>query len=160
MNDKVLIESDGVWFQKFVGPDGGEETFTLRKIPNSPDSEFINRVKIFKEQLEKAGYSLKQREAAPVAKPSAPVGGEKSFPVEAVKLASGGEHPRWVVMGGNFKKFGVTAWPEVLEAAGMLEHLDPMKENKPQASWTAFYTERMGEDGKTKPDKVVRLERA
>src|SRR5690606_30826404 len=83
-----------------------------------------------------------------------------SFPVESIQLASGGEHPRWVVKGGNFKKFGVTCWPEVLESAGILNKLDPLKENKPQGNWTAFYSERMGEDGQSKPDKITRLERA
>lgn len=86
--------------------------------------------------------------------------GEKSFQVESVKLASGGDHPRWVVKGKPFTKFGVTCWPETLEAAGMMPHLDPLKENKPQAAWTAFYTEKLNDEGKAVPDKVTRLVKA
>jgi len=78
-----------------------------------------------------------------------------TFTVENIKLASGGEHPRWVVMGGNFTKYGVTCWPEVLKDAGILDKLDPLKDNNPSGKWTAHYQKKV--DGK--PDKVVKLER-
>ena len=74
--------------------------------------------------------------------------------------AAGGEHPRWVVKGGNFLKYGVTCWPEVLEAAGIAEKLDPLKENTPRGLWVAHYSERQTEDGRWAPDKVLRLERS
>jgi len=73
--------------------------------------------------------------------------------VQSIKLASGGENPRWVVKGGKFTKYGITCWPEVLEKAGL--KLDPMKENTPTGKWTATYL--LNEEGK--PDKVVLLER-
>ena len=79
-----------------------------------------------------------------------------TFAVENIKLASGGEHPRWVVMGGNFTKFGVTCWPETLKDAGILDKLDPLKDNKPSGNWTAHYQKKV--DGK--PDKVVKLTKA
>lgn len=83
--------------------------------------------------------------------------GTKSFQVEAIKLAAGGENPRWSVMGGNFKKFGVSCWGEVLEEAKL--KLDPMKENKPSGVWMAHYTEKLNDEGKPVPNKVVRLEK-
>jgi len=81
--------------------------------------------------------------------------GDEPFQVENIKLASGGDHPRWVVQGGNFKQFGVTCWPETLEKAGILGKLDPMKDNKPNGTWFAHYSTK--DNGK--PDKVVLLER-
>lgn len=82
-------------------------------------------------------------------------GGDMPFEVENIKLASGGDHPRWVVQGGNFTKFGITCWPEVLEKAGIMEHLDPLNDNKPKGKWMAHYVNKP--DGK--PDKVILLER-
>ena len=87
-------------------------------------------------------------------------GGEKSFTVESISLASGGDHPRWVIKGGNFMKFGVTCWPETLEAAGIAKQLDPMKDNNPTGQWTAYYGERTNDEGKVVPDKITRLARA
>jgi len=81
------------------------------------------------------------------------------LPAAGRKLAAGGDHPRWVVKGGNFKKFGVTCWPETLEAAGVAEKLDPLKDNKPKGDWIAHYTERQNDEGKWVPDKVTRLEK-
>ena len=81
--------------------------------------------------------------------------GPEPFQVENIKLASGGEHPRWVVQGGNFTKFGVTCWPEVLEKAGIHDKLKVDADNKPQGTWWAHYAVK--DDGK--PDKVILLER-
>lgn len=75
--------------------------------------------------------------------------------VSNIKLSSGGEHPRWVVQGGNFKKFGITCWPETLEEAGLKDKLDPLSDNLPEGQWLAYYTE----DDKQRPDKVTRLVR-
>ena len=55
------------------------------------------------------------------------------------------------VRGGRFSKFGVTIWPEVLEAAG-LKNLDPMKAYD-MHGYTAEYV--LKEDGKA--DKVIAL---
>ena len=81
--------------------------------------------------------------------------GDLTIQVSNIKLASGGEHPRWVVQGGNFMKFGITCWPEVLKAAGLEDKLDPLSDNLPEGQWLAYYIE----DDKQRPDKVTRLER-
>ena len=84
--------------------------------------------------------------------------GLPSIEVETISLASGGDHPRWVVKGKPFSKFGITCWPETLTAAGILEHLDPLTDNTPGKKWRAYYFEKENDKGKTVPDKVDRLE--
>ena len=81
--------------------------------------------------------------------------GELTIQVSNIKLASGGEHPRWVVQGGNFKKFGITCWPETLEEAGLKDKLDPLSDNTPEGQWLAYYVE----NAQGKPDKVTKLVR-
>lgn len=107
--------------------------------------------------LEKAQQSHAPAQEAPA--PALPVGGNtntiNAIPVKTIKLASGGEHPRWVVCGGNYTKFGITCWPETLKAAGLMDTLDPMKDNSLDGNWEARYTSK--DDGK--PDKVVALVR-
>ena len=56
----------------------------------------------------------------------------------------------WKVKGGRFGKWGVTIWPEILDAAGF-DALDPGTPYN-LSGWTAEYVEKDG-----KPDKVVRL---
>lgn len=59
----------------------------------------------------------------------------------------------WKVKGGQFQQFGISVWPETLEAAGFdPEALNPMKPVD-LTGWTAHYITK--EDGK--PKKVVRL---
>ena len=66
---------------------------------------------------------------------------------------------RWLVKGGNFVKYGITCFKEVLEAAGVLGKLKMDEVNKPHESWLAFYIEKQNDAGEWKPDKIVRLER-
>lgn len=140
------------WSQKF---DTGE-IFVLYSEPNETEDAFLGRVDTLRTKI-----TAKFPPAAASPDYVAPGRtGAGSFTVDSIQLASGGEHPRWVVKGGNFKRFGVTCWPEVLEAAGILDKLDPLKENTPSGNWTAHYQEKTGEDGNPKPDKVLRLERA
>lgn len=59
----------------------------------------------------------------------------------------------WKVKGGKFSKFGVTIWPEVLEASGLYpDQLDPMQQYN-LAGYTAYFVNT--EEGK--PQKVTRL---
>ncbi|MCW5876930.1 MAG: hypothetical protein KIS85_08630 [Anaerolineales bacterium] len=142
----------------FHGPGGGKDQFTLRQTEQQSDLEFIQRVEAFVALLAERGWTpIPNGSGSPAASGEA-APAAKAFEVESIKLAAGGEHPRWVVKGGNFKKFGVTCWPETLEAAG-LSGLDPLKDNQPQGSWTAHYSERQNDEGRWVPDKVLRLER-
>lgn len=66
---------------------------------------------------------------------------------------------RWVVKGGWAKQFGITVWPEVLEEAGLLEHLKIDEENVPHKQWIATYTKKPKKEGDgMTADKVIKLE--
>ncbi|UYN90487.1 MAG: hypothetical protein KIT08_04415 [Anaerolineales bacterium] len=164
-----MQEARGSYNAYFYGPNGSKDQFTLRQSDEQSDKEFILRVKNFIKLLEEQGWTPWEV-AAVVDSPVVAEGNDraakaaqsgsaaqKSFELESIQLAAGGEHPRWVVKGGNFKKFGVTCWPEVLDAAGIAEKLDPMKENKPKGRWLARYVERENDEGRLVPDKVVEL---
>lgn len=149
----------------FRSPGGNKDQFTLRQTDDQSDKEFIDRVHAFVKLLGENGW--REWEGTQVNGETSTQEDEtrershttrngKEFEVESIQLAAGGEHPRWVVRGGKFKKFGVTCWPETLEAAGIAK-LDPLKENKPRGNWTALYTERQNEEGKWVPDKVTKL---
>jgi hypothetical protein len=147
----------------FRSPTGNKDQFTLRQSDEQSDKEFILRVKNFTKLLREQGWVEwgEQPEAAvPAEQPEAAERSGRSFEVERIQLAAGGDHPRWVVKGGNFKKFGVTCWPEVLQAAGLTELLDPLKENKPRGRWLAKYVERENDEGRWVPDKVTELLKA
>ena len=150
----------------FRSPGGNKDQFTLRQADNQSDKEFIARVKQFVKLLGENGWkewnggdeggSTSAQVQENGSQETATRNG-KEFEIQSIQLAAGGEHPRWVVKGGKFKKFGVTCWPETLEAAGIAEKMDPLKENKPKGHWVAKYTERQNEEGRWVPDKVVSL---
>lgn len=155
----------------FRSPQGNKEQFTLRQADEQSDKDFVVRVRSFVKLLADNGWTEwlrpestdaleneKEETLSPRNDSHQTTRNGKMFEVESIKLAAGGDHPRWVVKGGNFKKFGVTCWPEMLEAAG-LEKLDPLKENKPKGKWVAHYNERENDEGKWVPDKVLNLER-
>jgi hypothetical protein len=151
----------------FRSPAGNKDQFTLRQTDDQSDKDFVARVKQFVALLAANGWTEWEQGGQTDSEAAASRGQEedttrngKSFEVESIKLAAGGENPRWVVKGGKFKKFGVTCWPETLEAAGVAEKLDPLKDNKPKGNWVAHYTERQNDEGKWVPDKVTRLVKA
>jgi hypothetical protein len=145
---------------------GNKDQFTLRQADNQTDKEFIARVNQFVKLLNVNGWvewngrdehgSTGAGEQATGSNEVATRNG-REFEVESIQLAAGGDHPRWVVKGGKFKKFGVTCWPETLEAAGIADKMDPLKENKPRGNWVAKFSERLNDEGKWVPDKVLAL---
>jgi hypothetical protein len=147
----------------FRSPAGNKDQFTLRQTDDQSDKDFVARVKQFIALLAANGWAEWEAGGQVESEPGGRMADEaesrngKSFEVDSIKLAAGGDNPRWVVKGGNFKKFGVTCWPETLEAAGVAEKLDPLKDNKPKCNWVAHYTERQNDEGKWVPDKVTRL---
>ena len=153
----------------FRSPGGNKDQFTLRQADNQSDKEFIARVKQFVQLLSESGWvewngrdepgsmGVGEQGSKGNGSQEAATRSGKEFEVESIQLAAGGEHPRWVVKGGKFKKFGVTCWPETLEAAGIADKMDPLKENKPKGHWVAKYSERQNEEGKWVPDKVLAL---
>jgi hypothetical protein len=159
-----MDEAKGSFNGYFRSPQGNKDQFTLRQAEDQADKDFVLRVRNFVKLLAENGWTEwyaeeGQAEAAEPRKANGNGSNGKTFEVESIKLAAGGDHPRWVVKGGNFKKFGVTCWPETLEAAGIAEKLDPLKDNKPKGNWVAHYSERENDEGKWVPDKVISLEK-
>jgi len=177
-----MDEAMGSFNGYFRSPQGNKDQFTLRQAEDQADKDFVLRVRSFVKLLAENGWTewgAEHQRVAAENESSSPrefdkaklqEGGEdgegqkpvyrngKTFEVASIKLAAGGDHPRWVVKGGNFKKFGVTCWPETLETAG-LEKLDPLKENRPKGKWVAHYNERENDEGKWVPDKVISLDK-
>ena len=87
--------------------------------------------------------------------------GPLTFEAESLVGSTSQGKTYWKVQGGQFKKFGVTVWPEVLTAAGFnMELLNPA-ENYNLLGYTATYllnAEKSTVD-KVVPDKVVKLTR-
>lgn len=77
--------------------------------------------------------------------------GTQVFDAELLVGSTSGDKVYWKVQGGQFSKFGVTIWPEVLEAAGIGD-LDPAQ-TYDLKGYTAYYV--LKDTGK--PDKVVNL---
>ena len=154
-----MQEATGSFNGYFRSAEGNRDQFTLRQSEGQSDADFVARVQNFIQLLAENGWEPWNAEGRAVVETQRPSGAEASFEVESIKLAAGGEHPRWVVKGGNFLKYGVTCWPETLEAAGIADKLDPMKENQPSEVWRAHYSERQNEEGRWVPDKILRLER-
>ena len=73
-----------------------------------------------------------------------------TFPASSLAATITDGKTYWKVKGGRFGKWGVTIWPETLDAAGF-GALDPIRPYD-LSGWTAEYIEKEG-----KPDKVVRL---
>lgn len=108
--------------------------------------------------LEKYGFRPQVDATPPQAAPAALTGGTQttaSFIAETLSATVDDGKAYWKVKGGQFQKFGVTVYPEVLDAAGFdVDALNPLKPVD-LSGWTAHYS--LKESGK--PQKVVRLER-
>ena len=82
----------------------------------------------------------------------------ETIPVEEIEYVG---KNRWVIKGGWAKQFGITCWPEVLEAADLLQHMKMDEPNKPHKEWVATYTKKPKKDGDgLTADKVIKLELA
>ena len=160
-------EAKGIAFTEVWHPDGWKINITARE--DSPEMaaealmvaiEHLGKTKGFAPapDFSKVVKSVDKpdQSASPIFdKPSTDRNGDLTIQVSNIKLASGGDHPRWVVQGGNFTKYGITCWPEVLEEAGLTDKLNPLTDNLPEGQWLAYYVE----DDKQRPDKVTRLVR-
>lgn len=77
-----------------------------------------------------------------------------NFPADTLELSINAGKTYYKIKGGKFTKFGVTIWPEALEAAGWDTSQLQATEVYNLRGWTAHYVTK--DDGK--PDKVIRLE--
>lgn len=97
------------------------------------------------------GASKPTQAAARPGQSQKPQGATLTFPAaDLVGTVDGGKQ-YWKVKGGRFTQYGVTVWPEVLEASGF-DDLEPGG-IYPLTGYTAHYTTK--EDGK--PEKIVAL---
>lgn len=105
--------------------------------------------------LEKYGFTAAS--TAPAASGQSNGGSPMTINVPAeslVALVNDGK-AYWKVKGGEYQKFGVSIWPEVLESCGFdVDNLNPLKPVNLRG-WTAVCAVK--EDGKAK--KVLRLEK-
>jgi hypothetical protein len=106
-----------------------------------------------------AGQTIEVNVEQPAAMPApalpAPAAGPLSFLVDKITATIDDGKVYWRVKGGEFQKFGVIVYEEVLEAAGLSE-INPLKPFS-EPGLVAYYSTK--EDG-IKPKKVTRLERA
>ena len=169
-----MQEAKGSFNSYYTNAVGNKDQFTLRQEDGQSDQDFVLRVKQFDKTLQSQGwkpYGSNGHSAPAPAAPAAPASTQasavapsstaptKSIEITAITLAAGGAHPRWVVKGGKLTKFGITCWPETLEAAGIADKLNPVQENKPKGQWIAHYVERQNDEGRWVPDKVIKIER-
>jgi hypothetical protein len=106
----------------------------------------------FEDELLEAGYTPIGVAIAPAAAPAAPTG-PASFLVDSITATVSDGKAYWRVKGGEFQKWGVIVYEEVLAAAGLGE-LNPLKPFS-EPGLIAYYS--LKDDGK--PKKVTRLER-
>ena len=76
-----------------------------------------------------------------------------AIPAEEMVCTVSDGVPYWKVRGGEYRKFGVTIWPEVLEAAGF----DPKRLNPLEAISLKGYTATILLKENGQPKKVLNL---
>src|SRR3990167_9645072 len=145
-------------FQWSVKLDNGE----IYLVRANEEIELISKVSSLRDYLStQLPAPRAQAKGVPaVYSPSEPDQELESIEIDSISLASGGEHPRWVVKGGWATQYGITCWPETLQHVGLLATLDPMKENLIDAGYVAYYSRKPKKDDPSKmtADKVVRIE--
>lgn len=138
-------------------PNGAPVTFTLGDGANLDE---VKRVAALRLQLipilTGQGWTIERvvnlAEAAPEPErmpEAAPAGNAKTFFAQTLSVTSEDDKTFYKVKGGEFSKFGVTVYPEVLRAAGI------ELKSQPLDGWQAWYNETE-KDGKTQR-KVTRL---
>lgn len=142
-------------------------------------AEVMGNRKAFLDLAQKAGWQVNAAKPAPTTAPAAPANGHAATPAAAQPatpppsaVAGGGfasaasesfdaetlegsvmsGKAYWKVKGGQFTKFGVTVWPEVLANAGLSVEAGQVYDVR---GWRATFVRKP--DGK--PDKVIRMEK-
>lgn len=97
--------------------------------------------------------------AVPVASGQAlPPGNDLSFAAQTLTASMMNGKTYWKVRGGQFTKYGVSIWPEVLTAAGIEPStLNPAQEYQ-LTGYNAMYQTKI-HNGKEVPDKVLSLQK-
>ena len=114
--------------------------------------ELLSVLPRFEDELLEAGYAPFINSQPAPATPAAPQG-PASFVVDSITASVSDGKAYWRVKGGEYQKWGVIVYEEVLKAAG-LGDLNPLKPYS-EPGLIAYYS--LKEDGK--PKKVTKLER-
>lgn len=132
---------------KTLSPKGFEVTFIAEMEDRHKALEVLP---LFEVELQQHGYEPLAGHPAPVApRPN----GELWFPAAELLATVDNGKTYWRVKGGEFRKYGVTIYPEVLEAAGFdFDQLDPLRPMNLDG-WRAIYITK--DNGK--PKKVIEL---
>lgn len=138
MKARIIVKSPAGFTVEFETPELENRHTLLEVLPR------------FEEELREAGYTPAGDGPAPAAPAPAGLG---SFVVDRITATVDDGKAYWRVKGGEFQKFGVIIYPEVLEAAG-LGDLNPLKAFD-EPGWVAYYS--LKENGQ--PKKVTRLEK-
>jgi len=133
---------------KVISPNGFEIELETPEVESR--QKMLEILPRFEDELLELGYSPISQ---PASQPAASVS-DHSFAVDKITATVDGEKIYWRAKGGEFQKFGVIVYPEVLEAAGLGE-LNPLKPYT-ESGLVAYYAVK--DDG-VKPKKVVRFER-
>lgn len=137
---------------KVISPAGFQIEFETPEIEDR--HKILSTLPLFEDELLEAGYKPITPESAPAAPAQpAPANGPASFLVDSITATVADGKAYWRVKGGEFQKWGVIVYDEVLRAAG-LDELNPLKPYT-EPGMVAYYSRK--DDGK--PKKVTRLER-
>lgn len=120
-------------------------------------ADLLESLTKFQAELSAAGWQPTTPAALPQpAQPGPAQNGHADLPcflVDSITATVAEGKVSWRVKGGEFQKWGVVIYPEVLERAGLGE-LNPLKTFS-EPGLVAYYS--LKDDGK--PKKVIRLER-
>lgn len=137
-----------------VSPAGFQIEFETPEIEDR--HKILATLPLFEDELLEAGYKPVSIEAPTPTAPAQPSNGNgsASFVVDSLTATVADGKAYWRVKGGEFQKWGVIVYDEVLKAAG-LDNLNPLTPYT-EPGMIAYYSKK--EDGK--PKKVTRLERS
>lgn len=135
---------------KTIDPDGVAVDFETKEMALEA---LLNLVPQIKKALVEAGYELVDTYPAQTVNVTPAASAAPTFAVDAITATVDNGKAYWRVKGGEFQKWGVIVYPEVLEAAGLAD-LNPLKPFS-EPGWVAHYS--LKENGK--PKKVIRLEK-
>ena len=143
---------------KMYSSKGYDMMITLRDVN---ESALLDRLKVFFKQIDEEFHvqpnrptngNGSQNTVPPTTTAPQPVAQDLFFAAETMEATvTAGKQPLWKVKGGKYTEYGVTIWPEVLEAAGLAEQ-DPLQVIS-LVGYTAYY--ELNENGN--PKKVVNL---
>lgn len=135
---------------KVISPNGFIVEFETPEVENR--LKLMEILPRFETELIEAGYEpvVAWRQPLPAESAAPP---STSFAVDKITATIDDGKVYWRVKGGEFQKFGVVVYPEVLEAAGLggINPVQPFSE----PGMVAYYSTK--DNGK--PKKITRIER-